>query len=76
MDKEPIGIIALVQAAIGAAIAMLVGFGLTWTGEQVSLVMAFVGALGACATWYLARKHTYSVSTVQTADRESTLPPV
>lgn len=38
---EPVLTLAVVQAGI----AMLVGFGLQWTGEQVSLVVTFSAAL-------------------------------
>ena len=38
---EPVLTLALVQATL----ALLVGFGLHWTAEQISLVMAFTAAL-------------------------------
>ena len=39
--REPIMIIAVIDAAIALAVA----FGLNWTGEQVSLTVAFVTVL-------------------------------
>ena len=39
--REP----ALILAAVQAAIALAVGFGLSWTAEQVSLVLAFTAAV-------------------------------
>lgn len=41
LGREPVLWLALVQAGI----ALAVGFGLEWSGEQVSLVMAFTAAL-------------------------------
>ncbi len=35
---------ALILGAVGAIIALAVGFGLNWTGEQVALTMAAVQA--------------------------------
>ena len=40
-NREPAMIIAFVQAGI----ALAIGFGLSWTAEQVSLVVAFTAAL-------------------------------
>lgn len=39
-NREP----ALILATVGAIIALAVGFGLDWTGEQVALTMAAVQA--------------------------------
>lgn len=39
--REPAVILALVQAGL----ALAIGFGLQWTGEQVALVMAFAVAV-------------------------------
>lgn len=39
-NREP----ALFMAFVGAMIALAVGFGLDWTGQQVSLLMAAVQA--------------------------------
>lgn len=36
---------ALVLGAVQAVVALAVGFGLSWTGEQVSLVNAAVAAV-------------------------------
>lgn len=41
IKHEPVLTLALIQAAV----AMAVGFGLGWTGEQVALVTAFAAAL-------------------------------
>lgn len=35
---------ALTYGLIGALVSLAVGFGLSWTGEQVALVMTFVSA--------------------------------
>jgi len=40
-NREP----ALILAAVAALISLAVGFGLDWTGEQVSLVMVAVQAI-------------------------------
>lgn len=40
-NREP----ALVMEAISAVIALAIGFGLDWTGEQVALTMAAVAAV-------------------------------
>ena len=41
IKNEPVLTLALVQAGV----AMAVGFGLAWTGEQVALVTAFSAAV-------------------------------
>lgn len=41
MNREP----ALILAAVQAVIALAVGFGLNWTPEQVSLVLAATAAV-------------------------------
>lgn len=46
MDKEP----ALIIAATIAIINTAIGFGLNWTGEQVSLINTALIAIGAVAT--------------------------
>lgn len=53
MKREPIAIINGATAAVEALIALLVGFGLDWTAEQVALVMTVVIAVANVAkTWY------------------------
>lgn len=42
-NREP----ALIMAFVAAIVSLAVGFGLNWTGEQVSLVMVAVQALVA-----------------------------
>ena len=44
--REPALILGLAQAVV----ALAVGFGLDWTAEQVSLVMAFTAAVVAVIT--------------------------
>lgn len=44
--REP----ALIIGFVNAVVALAVGFGLDWTGDQVSLVMAAVAALLAVVT--------------------------
>ncbi|CAN5749285.1 hypothetical protein BH23CHL7_BH23CHL7_17180 [soil metagenome] len=39
--REPVMILAVIQAAI----ALAVGFGLNWSGDQVALVTAFSAAV-------------------------------
>lgn len=41
LQQEPVLTLAVVQAGI----AMAVGFGLGWTGEQVALTVSFMAAL-------------------------------
>lgn len=41
IKSEPVLTLALIQAGI----AMAVGFGLNWTGDQVALVVAFTAAV-------------------------------
>ncbi len=41
ITNEPVLVLAVVQAAL----ALAVGFGLGWTGEQVALVLALTAAL-------------------------------
>lgn len=53
LSREPIAIINGITAAVEAAIALLIGFGLNWSAEQVALVMALVVAVANVAkTWY------------------------
>ena len=42
--EEPVLTVGLFRAAV----TMLVGFGLGWTGEQVALMVAFVESVTAC----------------------------
>jgi hypothetical protein len=42
---EPVAVVNATVAIVEAAIALAVGFGLSWTPEQVALVMAVVVAL-------------------------------
>ena len=49
--EEPVLTVGLVRAAI----TMLVGFGLGWTGEQVALMVAFIEAITA---WVARRQVT------------------
>jgi hypothetical protein len=49
--EEPVLTVALCRAAV----TMLVGFGLGWTGEQVALMVAFVEAVTA---WVARRQVT------------------
>ena len=41
LQEEPVLTLAVVQSGV----AMLVGFGLAWTGEQVGLVVGFSAAV-------------------------------
>lgn len=50
-NREP----ALIMGAIGAAIALAVGFGLKISGEQVTLIMIFASALIALITGVVIR---------------------
>lgn len=56
MKREPVAIINAVIALIEAGIAVAVGFGLDWSGEQVALVMAAVVALGTVIKTILVRE--------------------
>lgn len=44
LGKEPVATLTAFVAMMNAAIAMSVGFGLNWTGEQVALAQTFVGS--------------------------------
>jgi len=55
MKREPVAIINAIISLIEAGIAVAVGFGLDWTGEQVALVMAAVIALGNVIKTILVR---------------------
>lgn len=44
--REPAAILGLIQAGL----ALAIGFGLNWTGEQVALVLAFSAAAVAVIT--------------------------
>jgi hypothetical protein len=52
--EEPVLTVGLFRAAV----TMLVGFGLGWTGEQVALMVAFVEAITA----WLARRQVTPMS--------------
>jgi hypothetical protein len=52
--EEPVLTVSLFRAAV----TMLVGFGLGWTGEQVALMVAFVEAVTA----WLARRQVTPMS--------------
>ena len=54
LQSEPVLTLAVVQAGI----AMLVGFGLDWTAEQVALTVAFSAAL---LGWLARREVTPNV---------------
>jgi len=54
LQTEPVLTLAVVQAAI----AMLVGFGLNWTAEQVALTVSFSAAL---LGWLARREVTPNV---------------
>ncbi len=56
MKREPVAIINAIIALIEAGIAVAVGFGLDWSGEQVALVMAAVVALGTVIKTVLVRE--------------------
>ena len=56
MKREPVAIINAIIALIEAGIAVAVGFGLDWSGEQVALVMAAVVALGTVIKTILVRE--------------------
>jgi hypothetical protein len=53
--EEPVLTVGLFRAAV----TMLVGFGLGWTGEQVALLVAFIEALTA---WIARRQVTPTTS--------------
>ncbi len=53
--EEPVLTVGLVRAAI----TMLVGFGLGWSGEQVALMVAFIEAVTA---WVARRQVTPTTS--------------
>lgn len=44
---------ALITAVVEGAFAVLMAFGLNWTGEQVATVMAFVNLVGGIAVYAL-----------------------
>ena len=60
-SREPAMILAVVQAAL----ALLMGFGLKLTGDQVALVMAFLAAV----LGLLTRRQVTSPATVARTER-------
>jgi hypothetical protein len=52
---EPVAVVNATVAIVEAAIALAVGFGLSWTPEQVALVMAVVVALATLVKTLWAR---------------------
>lgn len=55
LSREPVAVINAATVLVEASIACAVGFGLNWSGEQVSLVMAVVVALGGLVQTVLSR---------------------
>lgn len=64
MRTEPVGIIGAAITIVSAIIAVAVGFGLNWTGEQVSLVMSLVSAAGYLVQLLVVRRRVSSPHTV------------
>ena len=56
MRLEPVAVINATIAIVEAAIALAVSFGLSWSGEQVGLVMAVVIAVGNLIKTVWARR--------------------
>ena len=65
--EEPVLTVGLFRAAV----TMLVGFGLGWTGEQVALMVAFVEAVTA---WVARRQVTPTTSPQLPEGRSVRLP--
>jgi hypothetical protein len=61
--EEPVLTVGLFRAAV----TMLVGFGLGWTGEQVALMVAFIEAVTA----WVARRQVTPTSNPQLADGQA-----
>ncbi|MFI5293285.1 MAG: hypothetical protein ACHQ02_10505 [Candidatus Limnocylindrales bacterium] len=61
--QEPVLTVALFRAAV----TMLVGFGLGWTGEQVALMVAFIESVTA----WVARREVTPTSNPQLADGQA-----
>ena len=57
LREEPVLTLAVVQSGV----AMLVGFGLAWTGEQVGLVVGFSSAV----LGWIARSQVTPISPVE-----------
>lgn len=64
MQKEPTYGGAVIQSVIGAGIALGVGFGLNWTGEQVALVTAFTSTFIPFVIAALTRQIVWSPASV------------
>jgi hypothetical protein len=61
--EEPVLTVSLFRAAV----TMLVGFGLGWTGEQVALMVAFVEAVTA----WVARRQVTPTSSPQLSEGQA-----
>lgn len=71
IENSIIPIVTLAVGAIGAFIAMLMGFGIVeWTSEQQALVMGFVVSLGAIVSWIILRAKATPISDPKTKDGE------
>ena len=55
MKLEPVAVVNSIVTLAEALVAPAVGFGLTWSGEQVGLVMAVVVGLGTVVQTLWAR---------------------
>jgi hypothetical protein len=62
MRLEPVAVVNGTIAIVEAAIALAVGFGLEWSGEQVGLVMAVVIAVGNLIKTIWARRKVTPVA--------------
>jgi hypothetical protein len=71
MQLEPIAVINSLIALAEAAIALAIGFGLKWTGEQVALVMAVVIALANVAKTIWARGQVTPVANPRNNEGQS-----
>lgn len=74
LRREPIAIINGLTALAEAAIAILVGFGLDWTAEQVALVMALVVAVANIAKTLYGRSQVTPLNDPRTNNGTPLIP--
>jgi len=77
IQREPVGIVALVVAFIQACILAAITLDyITWTTEQTVVVMAVVVAGGAIATWIISRYFVTPLADPKDRDGNALVPDV
>jgi len=70
-NLEPVAVVNGSVSIVEAAIALGVGFGLSWTAEQVALVMALVIAIANLVKTFWARAQVTPVANPRGADNRA-----